>query len=363
MTDNLGVKTQQTKQVSAPGRESDRALVLGLREEIDKALQPVLHHGTRLALIDFPNSGNVGDAAIWMGEKSWLERAGVEIVYTCDRYTYSRSRLQRELKDGTILWHGGGNLGDLWPAAQAFRERVTSEFPDNRIVQLPQSIWFEDPRNADRAASIFDNHPNIHLLLRDRRSLERAKELFNVSSSLCPDMAFALDVREPPTQTERDFVWLSRTDLEAADERGGPPRGVVPMDWLSDLTPGLGRPLTTYSGYALNKLITGLIRRWPRRLLAPHRLAAATYDWRASQRVARGYRLLGEGRVVVTNRLHGHILCCLVGQPHVLLGDKYGKLRSFYDTWTHGFSNAEFANSPAKASELAHHLLEVHREI
>lgn len=363
MTDNLGVKTQQTKPASEPGQDGDRALVLRLRGEIDRAVQPVLSDGTRFALIDFPNSGNVGDAAIWMGERAWLERAGIEIVHTCDRYTYSRSRLQRELKDGVILWHGGGNLGDLWPAAQAFREQVLAEFPDNRIVQLPQSVWFEDPRNADRATSVFDNHPNLHLLLRDTPSLQRARELFAAPSSLCPDMAFALDIPEPPVETARDLVWLSRTDLEAGDDRGEPPQGVVPIDWLSDLTPGLGRPLTTYSGYATNKLITGLVRRWPRRSLAPHRLAAATYDWRARQRVARGYRLLSEGRVVVTNRLHGHILCCLAGQPHVLLGDKYGKLRGFYDTWTHGFSNAEFANSPAEASALAHHLLEVHRAV
>jgi hypothetical protein len=159
------VAAGRSQKGTGPPAGRDRDLLADLRTSIDKVLGPLLPAGTRCALMDFPNSANVGDAAIWMGERAWLERSGIDVVYTCDRFTYSPSRLRRELKDGVILWHGGGNLGDLWPAFQAFRERVVAGFPDNRIIQLPQSIWFGEPANAARASKIFNDHPNLHLLL------------------------------------------------------------------------------------------------------------------------------------------------------------------------------------------------------
>jgi pyruvyl transferase EpsO len=54
----------------------------------------------------------------------------------------------------------------------------------------------------------------------------------------------------------------------------------------------------------------------------------------AEQRLMRGCQLLSRGREVVTDRLHAHILCLLMGIPHVLVDNNYGKLRSFFEAWT-----------------------------
>ena len=50
-------------------------------------------------------------------------------------------------------------------------------------------------------------------------------------------------------------------------------------------------------------------------------------------RFHRGLEILGRGRGVVTDRLHGHILSSLMGIPHVALDNSYGKLSAFMDTW------------------------------
>ena len=363
MTENLRVtgkqETPSRRAPDLPPVERDSALIGNLRSVIDSSLGTLLSEGTRCALMDFPNSGNVGDAAIWMGERTWLERAGIEVVYSCDRYTYSATRLKKELKDGVILWHGGGNLGDLWPAAQAFRERVVSEFLDNAIVQFPQSIWFTNPDNARRAIESLNRHESLHLLIRDSSSLERARAMFSASSSLCPDMAFALELETPSWAPVTDVLWLCRTDLEAAAGDDQPlPDEVLTMDWLSDTPRELRRPVATYAGYATNRVLATLIRRWPRRLPAPGRSLSSMHAWRARQRMRRGCRTLAQGRVVVTNRLHAHIFCCMLAVPHVVVGDRYGKLRAFYDTWTNGFASAAFAESHAQAWSLAQQLAE-----
>ena len=58
------------------------------------------------------------------------------------------------------------------------------------------------------------------------------------------------------------------------------------------------------------------------------------YDMTARARLIRGLRILSAGKVVVTDRLHAHILCLLMNIPHVLLDNSYGKVNNFVDTWT-----------------------------
>jgi pyruvyl transferase EpsO len=40
--------------------------------------------------------------------------------------------------------------------------------------------------------------------------------------------------------------------------------------------------------------------------------------------------------VVVTDRLHAHLLSLLLGIPHAVLDNSYGKLSRFLDAWTGG---------------------------
>jgi pyruvyl transferase EpsO len=63
--------------------------------------------------------------------------------------------------------------------------------------------------------------------------------------------------------------------------------------------------------------------------------------------------MLGAAACVVTDRLHGHILSVLLGIPHVVLDNSYGKVRSFYETWTAQSDLVDWADSPAEAVHLA----------
>jgi len=54
---------------------------------------------------------------------------------------------------------------------------------------------------------------------------------------------------------------------------------------------------------------------------------------------------------IVTNRLHGHILCVLLGIPHVFLPNSYYKNEAFYSTWTHDLPGCRFVADPMHAAE------------
>jgi exopolysaccharide biosynthesis predicted pyruvyltransferase EpsI len=67
--------------------------------------------------------------------------------------------------------------------------------------------------------------------------------------------------------------------------------------------------------------------------------------------------LLSSGRVVITDRLHAHLLCLLAGIPHAVLDNSYGKLGGFLDRWTGEAAGVYRADSTEDAEDWAASLL------
>ena len=311
-------------------------LVALLQRTIDQVLRPLLAGDPSVALLGFPNYANVGDSAIWLGTIAYLRSLGIAPRYVCDHATYSRQRLARRIGDGVILLQGGGNLGDLWELHQPFREAVVDAFHDHPIIQLPQSICFQEQAALAGARAVFNRHPNLTLLVRDQQSLTIACNEFGARSLLCPDMAFCLGLLPRLVAASRALVWLARSDRESAlTSRPPAGAGIEPVDWLTERASALR------------------LARWLGRRGRLHAPLSRSYDWLARQRLQRGCRVLSSGRVAITDRLHGHILCVLLGIPHVLLDNSYGKVRSFYATWTRGCELVRWAESGSDAVRLA----------
>ena len=182
-------------------RESGRdAVVERLRRVAADTLAPVVGDSP-FALVDFPDHPNVGDSAIWLGTTAFFRKhRGMEPAYVATTRTLSGRELQDALPHGPIFIHGGGNFGDLWPRHHEFREHLLERFPDREIIQLPQSIHFQEPGRAARTARLIARHGRFRLFVRDRASYEFAAARFDCEVRLCPDMALFLGplVREPP---------------------------------------------------------------------------------------------------------------------------------------------------------------------
>ncbi len=318
-----------------------RADLMALRRSMQDVLEPLLAGVERAALLDFPAHANVGDSAIWLGTLACLRERGTTLCYTCDHSTYSRATLARRLGNGVILLSGGGNFGDIWKQSQRLREQVVRDFPDTRIIQLPQSVMFHDERELERARAVFDAHPALTLLVRDERSLRFASENFRATALLCPDMALWLGPLSRPVPARKQLVWLARTDRERA---ATPPEGVRTVDWLDE------PPATDLR---LERFIRELVVEHPRAERPLRGTLSRTADRVAATRLRRGCSILSEGRVVITDRLHAHILSLLLGIPSVILDNSYGKLRDFYETWTRGNELAALAGDPQQAMTLA----------
>ena len=336
----------------------DTALIASLGAEIDRVLATLIPRGTRVALINFPNHRNAGDPALWLGEETCLRRIGGRVIYRCSWASYRREDLARVLRaDDVIFLHAGGNFGDLYLHNQAStRLRVLEDFPRHRTIQLPQSIWFHDIRNVDRLKSACEAHTDFTLMVREGQSQRLAQDHFRVPIVACPDMAFALGALARERSACTDVLWLARGDVESS--RYKPPdteSGVEVTDWLgvSAHEPTMSaweRWIARLNGRLHERAVRGDDSRASRRILA------STFSPVAHHWVRRGCWILSRGRVVVTDRLHGHILSMLMGIPHVVLDNAYGKNRAMFETWTQGCSTAHWANDAGEALALARKL-------
>lgn len=262
--------------------------------------------GDRYALLDFPDHPNVGDSAIWLGETRMLRQVtGRDPCFTSTWHDFDERRFRDECPDGLVLLHGGGNLGDIWAHHQRFREHVIARLHDYRIVQLPQSIHFDAADAAGRFGDVAARHPDLTLCVRDRISLIAARDWLGDRAILAPDSAFALgpQSRRPPTV---DVLALMRSDAERRDHATNISPATMVVDWLDeDTPPAAGADI-------------------------------AARERQATDRLKRGLDLLSTGRTIVTDRLHAHILALLLGIPHAVLDNRYGKIGAYMDAWTRG---------------------------
>lgn len=323
-----------------------------LRHAIDSTLREVLSDTDKCALFGFPDHSNVGDSAIWLGELSYLKAQGIEVVYECSARSYSEDSLLQAIGEGTILLHGGGNLGSIWPNYHSIVLDFISRHHDNRIVVLPQTIHFEDADLLAATKNTVAEHGNVTILVRDAASLKTARNELGSSAFLCPDLALWL-APSPGAHPTVDVLYIRRRDRESSHlEPSELPPGVMMTDWIGLESLLLRRRTSMSALYRLNRRLSGHLRRADRYEPGLEHLARTVRNSLARQRLNLGLDLLRSGRVIVTDRLHAYLLSLLLGKQGVILDNSYGKIRFFYETWMRGVGRFRWTESPDEAVEI-----------
>lgn len=286
-------------------------------------------------LLDCPCHFNTGDLLIWEGERALLSQLPHKCLGQWSMYTF---------RDGiaippsaVILLHGGGNFGNLWKGHQRFRRRIAEKYPDNRIVILPQTVWYTDEAVMKSDAGALGRHPDLTICARDTRSYAILRENFSNPVLLLPDSAFCIplpELRRYGAGQREGTLFIERRDKEvaavprpfAAGER------IDVRDW-----PGKG-------GYGIPGLVMRMLRgativlgRCCRRSWAFGCVGRLLDGFVASsflpRVVKKGIRMVSPYEKVISSRLHGAILALLLGKKCTLLDNSYGKNAAFYRSW------------------------------
>lgn len=322
---------------------SNLALIRRLQAGIHNCLRDHIPVEEPVAILDFPDIRNCGDSAIWLGEMTYLERRHRKRpAYVSRMDDFSAKELQRVMPGGPIFIHGGGNFGDLWAAHQDFRERVLELFPDRPVIQFPQSIHYESAKRIDRSARAIGRHGNFTLLVRDEESKAFAEKHFDCAVHLCPDMAFAIGPVEP-VPAEFPVLAMLRADREKAGDADVSAWPGLPVeDWISE---SAGSVRASKAFGAASALLS----------LKPAEVRLAKLDAAARNRFRRGIRQISRGSAIVTDRLHVHICSLLIGRPHAVLDNNYGKVRRFMAAFSGGTDLSYRAASLDDGIAWAHH--------
>ena len=261
-------------------------------------------------LIGVPDHNNMGDQFITDSERRFLrrqlpEKTVIEIPIT-ELLRRNCSQISEIPPSQPVFLHGGGDLGTVWPEPEILRETVISRLPGNPIVILPQSIWFsedEEGRAAlERARQVYRGD-HILICCRDRVSWAFAQASFDCRSVLVPDIVM-WEARKPDNPPERfGAVTLLRSDKERK------------------LTDAEAAEIDTVLAEKFHCLERSDMIQGPVLESAPDR----------KKRMDSLIRRLSAAECVVTDRLHGMILCALTGTPCVALGNGYHKVSSCYE--------------------------------
>jgi pyruvyl transferase EpsO len=281
-----------------------------------------------------------------------LRRLGVAVRHASDRHRIRMAAIAALPADVPILMHGGGNLGDLWLAYQEFREHIVGIFPQRRIIQLPQSIHFSSRAREEVAAERLRRHPDLTVLVRDAESLTIARDRMGLRARLCPDAAFGIDPSTLPAapRSRHHTFRLWRTDKEAREAAGAPeaagptPPGDPTADWQRH-----ERDLTR----TVMLRLAGTLNQRGGARPASSRVAAALYHGVAERELRRGIRMLDQGHLVVTDRLHAVILALLSGHPVVWSDNSYRKIERVLGTWLPDAQQCTQTGNRAAAAQFA----------
>ncbi|MDE6541984.1 MAG: polysaccharide pyruvyl transferase family protein [Muribaculaceae bacterium] len=294
--------------------------------------------GARAVLWHAPYHANIGDTLIWQGELDLLRKLGVRVEGCDNEWTCRYPELDGDV---TILLHGGGNFGTLYPTAGAFRRKVLGRYPHHRVVMMPQSVYYSDDEAGRRelAADVeaFSAHSDAVMCARDRVSYDFMRRHFPANRVLLvPDMAFCIDFSRLEPYCGRasrpGALYIRRLDEEitGAGREAAAGYGDV-RDWDDRFHPGfwIGKKLlwlnvrlsyTRFSGSLAAKAAGCLLRAHYNCLMR-------------GVAMRRGCRMIAPYDRVVSTRLHGMILAGMLGKPVEYVDNLTGKLGAFVDTW------------------------------
>lgn len=283
-----------------------------------------------------PDYENLGDHAIAAAEHRFFKSAfHMELVEVpAGVFQVCGPAAKDEIKPSDlILITGGGFLGSLWIHTERQTREVAASYPENRIIVLPQTLYWEESSEAEtekeKSRAVYTAHKRLAFCARDEESARLMRETYpGCHVELLPDMVLACDWEFPDAVERRGILLCLRDDKESA------------------LTAAARRDISHWAGETGRevRLTDTLLHRWP------------VPQWERDTLLDAKLREFREAEVVVTDRLHGLLFSVITGTPCVALNNRTHKLRETF-RWVRDVPNVRFAPSAERVGALAAEVL------
>ncbi len=299
-----------------------------LKNKLGKVLE-FIEDKNNVVFLDYPLHHNVGDLLILSGTINFFKNNSINVKSHLSTYNTDISQLKKIINNGTtIICHGGGNFGDIYPVHQNLREQLIKSFPSNRIIILPQTAFFNSIENQENSQEVFNKHDNVVMFARDKKTHEIFKQ-FSEKAYLMPDMAHELYGTLPKVAKNKPVLYFLRNDVEKNPIQLQIIKEIKDndcCDWTDLLTKKDYR--VAYGAHQLIRVNRKLKSN------ALDKVIFKIWNVHAETLVSDMSKLFSSYEKVITSRLHGHILSCLVDVPSSIIDNSYGKNTEYYQMWT-----------------------------
>jgi pyruvyl transferase EpsI len=287
----------------------------------------------KIWFLDSPSYGNLGDQSIAYATAKFLKDnlPDYQLIEVMENKLIScLSYLKRKIeKEDLVVLQGGGNLGNLYSRYEFLRRQVIKNFPDNKIIIFPQSIYFSDTAKGRKeqkiSSEIYGKHKNLIVCARDSKAASVMQQVFFKNKiCLCPDIALYL------------------INLVNGNNRSGV--GVCLREDSEKI------PLNE----SQNRFLQNIYKKY-RKIETLTTLSLEKQNIVSNLReklVLEKLKEFSKYQLIITDRLHGMIFAYITSTPCIVFTSKTEKAENLYKDWLKDCSFVSIYNGHEKLDSI-----------
>lgn len=296
-----------------------------------------LKNKRKIFIFGSPNHGNLGDHAITNSQIEFIKNNFKEykiIEVTLFEYKKNIAFIKKYInKSDIITINGGGNFGNQYIFDENIRRDVIKNFPNNKILLFPQTIYFTSDKDGklelEKSKNIYSNHKNLILVAREKTSFKLMKENFkNNTILLTPDIVLYLDKYKKEVN-RKGALFCMRSDLESkfSEEEKKELLEILKYNYN----------YVKITDTVINKNITKEERE--------NILNIKFDEFRKCE-------------LIITDRIHGMVFAAITSTPCIALSNYNQKVIGTYE-WIKHLNYIKFANNMDEVKEYINELKEI----
>lgn len=276
----------------------------------------------KVVIFGIPEYGNMGDIAISYAETEFIKDnfKQYEVLEILEDDIKGRiDEIKKIISDEDIIFgQGGGNLGDEYVSFEETRRLIINAFPNNKIVLMPQTIYFSNTENGKRelekSKEAYNNHKHLTIVAREEISYEIMKKEFNKANViLAPDIVMYLDKTNANIKRSGATLFLRNDAEKILTEQDSKKINEVVSKYYTNI-------LYTDTHIGDDIKITKDLRE---KMLEP--------KWQEARK----------SELVITDRLHGMIFAAITSTPCIAFGNYNHKIKSSFK-WLEKFNYIKY---------------------
>lgn len=179
--------------------------------------------GKNIFYFGIPRHNNLGDLAQYVCIKKILNEnyKDYSIIEIPSSLYYNnindiRTDINLSIKeDDLIIFQSGYCTQDLGGYEDLVHKMVTRQFPNNKLVLMPQTVYFKSEDRKQDTSNALNNHNHLLFLARDQISFDSAKEMFpKINVQMYPDVVTTLIGKYNFSHERNDIMVCVRDDGE-----------------------------------------------------------------------------------------------------------------------------------------------------